>query len=569
MNTRNLLMVALAFLASTTPISATRIAFDRAPSYAAQIINPGVSLNQQISSSSLNSTISSLTNGGQFVISKSGRYFLSTDLLAAPAASQVPCIYINASDVVLDLGGKTVTLSSTTVQKNSAAISIANGMSDITIMNGTINGRAGTSSVYTSTGILFGTSVSNVLLDNVHVVNFSYDGIAFGAGCSNTVINNVHTYNIGLAAKSFSRGLAIVGTNATTTACNDFTIIDSDFNKTNFSGDMRVYGIYAVYCNNLTINNVKISNTTGTTGAVRGLLLDNCTSVMCNNVSVLRATSGATSAPVIVGFDLATTTASSFVDCVANSGLSTNSTTSTYGFRLASSSNGNSFVNCQARNNLGAGTTAGVSLDTSHYNTFQGCSIIANGGLSHLTYGFQSGLNSAVSGTDLTKTCSGTTFKSCRVNSNIATAGNTFGFSLSADSGATIQDCEIKANASSGTCFGIALHHTGVKNIVEYNKIYSNTGTIGRYGFKDFAYDSTTFLRGNVAFGHGATFAGGSSAITDSAVGMNYFLQYTEAAGQMNIQFLIKEGDIANMNAFEVGTPTWFNFSVLHNSIAG
>ena len=566
MNTRNLLIAALAFLATTTAISASRIAFDRAPSYAAQIINPGVSLNQQISSSSLNSATSALTNGGQFVISKSGRYFLSTDLLAAPAASQVPCIYINASDVVLDLGGKTVTLSSTTIQKNGAAISIANGKNDITIMNGTLNGNNGQASVYTSTGIKFGTSVSNVLLDNVHVVNFGHDGVYFDSGCSDVVINNVHTYNIG------ATGVAIGTTTArglTLTSCNDVTVIDSSFNKTSKASEAAVYGISATSCNNLSMDNVQVSNTTGVTGTVRGIFLSSCTGVICNNVKVLRATTGSNSSPVTAGFDITGSTGCSFVDCVANSGLSTHATSSTYGFRLASSSNGNSFVNCQARNNLGGGTTAGVSLDTSHYNTFQGCSIIANGGLSHLTYGFQSGLNSAVSGTDLAKTCSGTTFKSCRVNSNSATAGNTFGFSLSADSGEIIQECEIKANASSGTCYGIALHHTGVKNIVEYNKIYSNTGTIGRYGFKDFAYDSTTFLRGNVAFGHGATFAGGSSAITDSAAGMNYFLQYIEAAGQMNIQFLIKEGDIANMNAFEAGTPTWFNFSILHNSIAG
>jgi hypothetical protein len=557
MNTGNLLVVALAFLASAISLNA----FNKAPSYAPQIVNTGVSLNQQISSSSLNSKASA-TNG-QFVIAKSGRYFLSTDILAAPAA-QIPCIYINASDVVLDLGGKTITLSSTTYQKNSAAISVANGMSDITIMNGTLNGK--NSNTYTSTGIKFGTSVSNILVDNVHVVNFGYDGITFDNGCSDTILNNIHTYNIGSAAKSVARGLAIVGTSGS--SCNDFTIIDSDFNKTTATTDLRVYGIYATYCNNLSANNVKVSNTAGATGAVRGVLLDNCTGVMCDNVKILRpTTSGA--APFSVGFDLAGSTGCSFVNCSANNGLSSNSTSSAYGFRLANSSNSNTFINCEAKNNLGGGTSAGVSLDSSHYNTFQSCNIIANGGASRLTYGFQSGLNSSSSGTDLTKTCSGSTFKSCKVNNNIATKGNAYGFALSGDTGAAIQDCEIKANASSATCYGIALHHTCIKNIVEYNKIYSNSGTIGKYGFKDFANDSTTFLRGNVAFGHGATFSGGNASITDSTGSMNYFLQYLEASGQMDVQFLIKEADIANMNAFEAGSSTWFNFSILHESIAG
>ncbi|MBM3886367.1 right-handed parallel beta-helix repeat-containing protein [Candidatus Dependentiae bacterium] len=571
MKTRNLLTFGLAFLSATSAMAA-----NRAPSYASQIVNTGVSLNQQISSSSLNSA-SSAANG-QFKITKSGRYFLSTDIAAAPAASQIACIYIDASDVVLDLGGKTLTLSSTTYQVNSAAIEIAANKSDITIMNGTLNGKASTTSAYTRTGIKVNGGASNVLLDNVHVVNFAYDGIAFDAtatAISDVIINNVRTYNIGAglslgatyASKSYARGLSLHGASAT--AINDVTIIDSEFNKTTTTGDVRTYGIFASYCNNLTLNNVKVSNTTGTIGAVRGILLANSTGVHADGVKVLRATSGSSGAPIVAGIDLATSSGCSFVNCSVNNGTSTHFTTTVYGFRLASTSNSNSFICCEARNNVGKGTSIGISLDAAHYNTIDKCAITGNGGTTQNVYGIRSGLHTNGGTTDYAATCSGTSIKNCKINNNVASSGNTYGISLSGDTGALIQECEIKSNISSGTCYGVALHHTSPRNVVEYNKIYSNKGTIGQYGFKDFADDSTTLLRGNVAFGHGATFAGGTSAITDSTSGMNYFLKFTEQSGQMNIQFLIKEGDIANMNAFEVGSPTWFNFSILHNSIAG
>jgi hypothetical protein len=47
------------------------------------------------------------------------------------------------TEIVIDLGCKIITLSSTTQQKNRAAISIAKGKSDITIMNSTLNGFNG------------------------------------------------------------------------------------------------------------------------------------------------------------------------------------------------------------------------------------------------------------------------------------------------------------------------------------------------------------------------------------------------------------------------------------------
>lgn len=555
------LTLGILFLLSLTELNAIVYRI-RKPSLTTQIINAGVSLNQQIVSTSLNSSVSAATNGGQFVINKSGRYFLSTSVSAAPAASRTPCIYINASDVVLDLGGKTLTLSATTNQKNSSAIEIAADKTSITIMNGTINGRAGTSSVYTTTGIKFNANASNILIDSVKVINCGERGIVFDTGCSDIILNQVRACNSSAVSGYAARCLSL-------SSCNNVTIMDSSFNKTTSTCTNSTYGIFAVLCNNLTFSNIQIFNTTGIAGYIRGLWLVNCTGATCDNVQVHGSTAGSNAAMEVSGIDLLESTGCTFLNCSASNGLATHYTTTTYGFKLTYASSSNTFVNCTASNNRGNGTSSAFRISGSHFNSFTECLALGNGGVSRLAYGFQLGLNSEPSLTvDLAISCSGNSFASCKVNGNRATQGNTYGFDLAGETGSSIQNCEIKGNSAAGICYGIALHGNCIKNVVEHNNIYTNLGTTGMYGFKDFAYDSTTFLRGNVAFGHGATFSGGNAALTDTGA-MNYFFQYAEAVGQMNVQLLIKETDIANMNAFDAGSTAWFNFSVLHSSIAG
>ncbi|MBM3886369.1 hypothetical protein FJ364_00420, partial [Candidatus Dependentiae bacterium] len=434
------------------------------------------SINQYITSTALNSSVSAATNGGQFVISKSGHYVLSTDIFAAPAASRTPCIYINTSNVTLDLGGKTLSLSSTTNQKNISAIEIAANAKNITIMNGTLDGRAGTSSVYTTTGIMVKTGASNILVDKVNVVNFAERGLVFDTDCSNIILNKVHAYNNGITASFAARSV-------TFGSCDDITILDSTFNKTNSTCPNSTYGIFFDSCTNVLLTNVQVSDTTATAGTIRGIWFYNTSGAICENVQVLASTSGSNAVSEIIGIDVLGSSGCMFSRCIASNGLSTHYSTSTYGFKLANNANSNTFINCQANNNRGGGTSVAFKLASSHYNTFQECSAVGNGGSSHLTYGIQSGLNTGSgTSTDLTLSCSGNTFSKCKINSNVANVGDCFGVDLSAETSSTVQDCEIRANIASGKAYGVALHHTCVKNIIEYNKIYANSGTNGQYG---------------------------------------------------------------------------------------
>ncbi|MBM3886368.1 hypothetical protein FJ364_00415 [Candidatus Dependentiae bacterium] len=527
-----------------------------------QIVNTAMSANQQIASSSLNSSPSASTNGGQFVINKSGRYFLSTDIFAAPAASRVPCIYINTSDVTLDLGGKTLSLSPTTNQKNISAIEIAPNQNNITIMNGTLNGRAGTSSVYTTTGIMINTGTSDVTIDNVHVTNFGERAIVFDTNCSQILLNRVFAYNNGMISQFAARCISLM-------SCSDVTIVDSSFNKTNSTCLNSTYGVFAENCTNVTLKNVQISNTTATQGYLRGLWLHACNGALCDNVKILGSSAGNNAVSEVIGIDILGSSDCIFLNCKANNTQSSHYTTSAYGFKLANNANKNTFIDCEANNNQAGGSVAGFKLTNAHYNTFDQCFSIGNGGQARLAYGFQLGLNTRDGlSTDLILSCSGNSLRDCRAIGNKATNGDSFGMAISGETGSTIQNCEIRSNIASGKAYGIALHHTSIRNVIEFNKICTNTGTTGQYGIKDFASDSTTMLRGNVVFGHGATFAGGNATLIDSGT-MNYFLKYAEATGQMNLQFIIKESDVANLNAFEAGSQWWFNYSILHNSIAG
>jgi hypothetical protein len=539
------------------------------------MINSGVSLNQQISSSSLSSA--NTETEAQFKISKSGRYFLSTDLYAAPGRSNIPVIYIASSDVVLDLGGKSLTLSSSNNMPSIAGIQLKSGVKNIIIMNGTINGTAANSRM--TTGII-GTNNTNVLLDNVQTVSCSSTGISF-TSTYDLDLNEVNVYGS-------NTGLSL-------TYCKDGSILDSSFCGANSCGSTNITGILASNCNNFELHDVSISNNTAlngtaiglsatscynfsldsvtalnnasTNGSTYGIYLNGCAGFVCNKAKAQRNVSGSV-ATICAGIFLTGSTGNSFTNCTANNNTTTGATCPTYGFRISAGSDGNVFCKCDASGNAGgatSGTGAGFANDASNYNTIQESTATNNSSAGALgkAYGILSSTASL-----------GTTIRNSKTIGNNSTAGSAYGIAFDGEIGGSIVGCDANANKGGTTAVGIGMLATTsacINNTVEYNKMYANTGNNGanQYGFRDFAADCTTFLRGNVAFGHGKVFTGGTSLLDSSSTKMNYSLTYTELGDQMNAQMLIKEGDIANMNAFEVGSSTWFNFSILSNSISG
>lgn len=540
------------------------------------MVNSGVSLNQQIASSSLNT---SATSNGLFMISKSGRYFLSTDIFAAPCTSHIPIIYINASDVVLDLGGKSITLSSTNNTPCASAISIAAGKKNIAIINGTINGtNNGTSE---ESRMLYGidaASNTNIMLDNVHTVSCKKLGIRLSA-CKEISINNVRSHGnssheqLSVDDPSFSGGLGLFD-------CSDGIITNSSFSGSFGTGLMGACGIFAgdgdlaTGTHNFKLVNVNVSHNRATNGdgidgnPTAGLILSGCTGFICENMTAHNNAllNAASESPYVAGIALNDASGNKFESCTShnNTGATSDILVSLVvaGFYLTGASSGNSFLDCTANKNIATGpeggslaSVAGFYVGSSKYNSFQECVAQNNHGINAHARGlYASG-------------CVGTLVKKCKINGGVSDALSATGIFLSGETAGLIQECETNNNISTlSSAYGIRLASC-TNCSVEYNKMFANNG-VSKYGFYDGSDDCTTFLRGNVSFGHGKVFASGQASLTDSGA-MNYYLDYAETSDAMNIQMLIKEGDIANMNAFEAGSPTWFNFSILQGAISG
>lgn len=498
-----------------------------------QVINTGVSLSQQISSSTLNNSYKAVD--GQFVIKTSGRYFLSTDLHAAPGRSILPVIHIAVSDVILDMGGKSITLSTTNYMPSLVAISLADGINNITIMNGTISGKGTHANIKTGIKAL---NNANVMLDNVRIVNCEKIGIDFN-GINSFSLNSIQTVG-------GTTGISMLNSNVG-------VITDSSFDST-FGGNNQAIGVLADSCSNVDIDDVSISHNESTGNDAFGLYLIDSSGFNCKKIQSSRHSSGAA---LCAGVYLSGSTGNIFVDCDSSNNVGNSSSTDVYGFYLTNESNGNSLRECEANTNGNSSTKicAGFANNGAHYNLFQKC--LASGNMANDTaFGFFS-----------TGASRGSVVRDCRASGNniVETGGSAYGIAFEDEVGGAIQNCEASTNTGVEIGCGIALLGRCLKTTVEYNKILANAG-VTRYGFWDNSTEATTFLRGNISFGHGKVYNGTELIASNTAA--NYRFTFAENNADINAQFLIKEADTSNMNAFEAASPTWFNFSIIESLIS-
>lgn len=581
------LMSLMLFAVSTTVFSASSNNYMRRPGVG--MINPGVTTTASIN----------VLKGGAyqvgFNISNPGYYYISADSSMAPGTTEngYSGIYINSDNVILDMGGKSLILSTTGAQPagDIYGIKIAAGKKNITIMNGRVNGTGYTANAITNAIYIPGTSNAknqNIQIQNVQIFNCGNNGI-YAANTNNLLIEGVSVYNTAsTTASKYPAALYL-------SACNDGVIADCNFDNSSFnaSGVASSYGLYALNSNNFEARNVSASNNSvaSTTESARancfGMYLENCSGWNCANIRALRNQHvGYTDASTAVitglvntevcGILLNGSRGNVFSDCKANNNsggiaYASNYTCSTYGFKLTYSSSGNTFTNCEAKSNLAAADAAGFGLFVwSDANILDSCLSLNNTSSKdpasiqgRFAYGFTTSL------------CSGNYFSNCKAMKNAVLPGTknqAYGFGLNTEWNSVVLECEASANdagaTAGGEVYGIALLGTCRKCDIEYNKIMSNIGSSKCYGFKDFSSDCTSLLRGNVSFGHGQVLSGGSATLTDSGT-MNFMFVYDDAGSVMNPLNLIKEGDIANMNAFEAGSTTWFNFSILSDAADG
>ena len=495
------------------------------------VTTPATTFNQQITSSSLNNTDSAML--GQFKIMESGYYFLSTDLQTTPGQTDLAVIYINASNVVLDLGNRSIAVGLQSTLSNTAGIEVAPGVTNVTIMNGTINGVSNN-----TTSFLVGIRANentNVTLENLQILNCSVAGINFN-DVKSPYLKNVHVYNT-----------ANVG--ALLQSCADGVIIDSSFNGCSVGTNQSAFGLGAENCTNFALDNVSASNNSSSLGSAFGVYLDKCTGFECNRMN--------TSNNVIVGsgtfcagVHLLSSTGCSFTHCSANN--NTAPYASALGFSVANHANGNTFTECEASSNTGANSAAGFQISASKNTRLQECQS-NNNQSTNIACGVLSTLNSK-----------NNVIRKCKTNGNNSLSGNAYGIALTNEYGSIIEHCEASLNdGGRGSGCGIALIGTCVKTAISFNTMFSNTGSTKQYGFKDFAPNSTTLLRANLAFGQGRSFTNGNSAALVDSSAMNYMLTYSQGSDQMNTQFLIRESDIADLNAFEISSNNWFNYSII------
>lgn len=538
-------------------------------------------LNQQIASSSLNSRA---TTKGMFTISRAGRYVLSTDLTAAPCTSNVAIIYINTSNTILDLDGRSITLSTTgNITSCRAAIEIAPGLRNVTIMNGGINGQSfnGTSSIYIKSGIYTaGTSSainSNISLQHLAIENCSQYGLYF-MYCDNLSCDKINIYGTTStsAQRNFPAGLYL--------NTNTYGLVtNSVFNATKFTavGQGASYGIYATNCSNYVLEKVSASSNTISSintverSGVYGIYLNQCTAFHCMNVKTasnqhLGINTNSSTGNECCGIYLNGTTGSIFEQCIANNNTGgyqygSNYTCSTYGFKLTSSAAGNAFTQCESSSNLGAADAAGFMIGQSGSNVFDSC-LSLNNTSSKTNFGsrFSYGITTTFGCNNY--------FANCKANGNAVAArisNKGYGFSLRTELGARLISCETNFNGAGGVnlageAYGIACLGHCSKYSIEYCKMACNIATTKMYGFKDFSSACKGFLFANIAFGHGITL-NDNATLTDSGT-MNYFLTFnSNSTGIPDVRRLFKDCYNDDLAVFTSNSKDTFNYSITEN----
>lgn len=461
--------------------------------------------------------------GGQYSIRQSGTYVLSTDIKIPVGRSNVPMIYIGASDVVLDLNGKSLSLSTTNFMPSAKGIAIGSSYRNIVIKNGAINGD-GSNGARVLTGLYLQSANDNIVIDNMKITGCLQSGL-WATSCKNVSITD----------SSFDSGGA------------DSSLVVND-----------VYGIYASYCNGFLINNVSTSYNMGS-GVTRGIALSVCANFSCSNIAAIGNKGIGIDANAAAGIYVESLSNSSFTSCLANS--NSNRTYlgqgHCYGFLFKSSTN-NRMLQCEANSNKGSILGVGIAmLSGSHNNTVEKSeaknTIIVNTGA---VYGI------------LCDESYGITIKECNIWGGRAPemSSYAYGIALKGVQSGRLENCVVGANRAylgnggQGTgSYGIALLNTCKSIDVIGNTIFYNPGRDKSFGFYDDAVPTTSFLRGNVAYGHGVAYNAGALTLVGDEGFSNFYFNYNN--GNNPIDGIVEKNTLVQGYSAS-DTDSWKNYSI-------
>ncbi len=371
------------------------------------------------------SIIGTCVNATDLLITQPGIYKLGDNLTFNPSGSD-NAINITVSNVVLDLGNKTVSQGNAVA--NVDGITINSGLTDILIQNGFIQN-------FTGNGILLNQSCTRIKINNLQIINCSNCGILLSGTVGNTITNTAITQCSILGCSNVSAFGAINITQANGLKIENIVVA-------NTVGTTNISFITLANCVLCSFNNIYIKNNSST-GFMRGVNESAGTINKYSNILIANNTS----ANQFLGINIINSNADSFnnVRVLANS----SSTQDLIGFNLNNCDNG-MFRSCLVQNNSGIlGFTGFNFFTTGNQNFVIDCLVTSNSisgaAANAIGFNFDDGSREVL--------------RKCQVLNNSSTNGTATGifFQGTGGSGSIITNCLVSRNVgvNAASSFGV------------------------------------------------------------------------------------------------------------------
>lgn len=436
----------------------------------------------------VNSTASS---GTMKTISAEGRYYFRENMHITPTQTNVTCLKITSSNVIVDLRGYTL-MGNTETGAGMIGIEVASNLSNIQIINGTISALSGT-------GIKINTGCNGIQLKNIQIDNCTLVGATIDTS------KDIHIDGVMITRCDGSHASATDGAVGLRVAtCKRVSASNSHFDGNQHSAEGDAMGVYvtgSTHCNFM--NCTAIQNKAGTASGDNGYgfrlasgtnhaMLEDCMSG-CN-----QSQDGAAYA-----FDINGCSGLIIKRAHAHGTMARGTdggTDYSYGFSISNGSSSIYLESCSAMGNTGAANVYGFYMDQSNYNYFTTCEARNQTTSSVLTTtvaGFYTNLDR------------GNMFSDCNSFGNVGAANSSAiccGYYLTGgEKCSNVLYSKAKSNdGSTGLGHGIFLDSARACAI-RANELLVNVGTANGYGVLDNEASSVSAYFENFAYGNGSS----------------------------------------------------------------
>ncbi len=374
-----------------------------------------------------------------YSILEAGRYQLRDSIIFNPSTAKTS-IYINSNDVILDLGGQTLTLKRDNATENILGIEIASNCSNVTIRNGQITGFSGES-------IKIGLGCTNIIIENIHINNAKNTGIVFAGTQNNKIIScslkNILIANISGLGNSTLKAYGIKITHAEGITIEDSKIIGMRTGSTQNDS----YGCHITNSKNIVLNDVHSGSHDG--AECCAFYVKNSSIIQMNNCEAAGCTSYTNSTTGASGFCFNSSNGCILDECIS---IGHTGKYSSYGTRFSSCTGiimkkCNSLGNQLSSDNVENSHCCGFYSEQGSGNTWHNCEASSNSG--------GSADGSFVAGFLLDNGECQSTITHCIAQSNgdLTFTARSYGFWLS-NATADINHCHIKDCSALNNCSG-------------------------------------------------------------------------------------------------------------------